>query len=72
MSTAKQGPAPCLDQSARLDAHVDQDGAPTLIPPDPTSLEAWIRQVLRLAGPRVSSFMPPPEPAGEEDGPPAS
>lgn len=30
-----------------------------LTPPDPSGLEAWIRQVLRLAGPRASTFTPP-------------
>ncbi|WP_433498296.1 hypothetical protein ACQP1K_25920 [Sphaerimonospora sp. CA-214678] len=30
-----------------------------LTPPDPSGLEAWIRQVLRLAGPRASAHMPP-------------
>ncbi|GIH72454.1 hypothetical protein [Sphaerimonospora thailandensis] len=30
-----------------------------LTPPDPSGLEAWIRQVLRLAGPRASAHIPP-------------
>ncbi|WP_169952609.1 hypothetical protein [Microbispora sp. H11081] len=34
-----------------------------LAPPDPTGLEAWIRQVLGLAGARASSFAPPLPPA---------
>ncbi|GIH48641.1 hypothetical protein SAMN05421833_120100 [Microbispora rosea] len=34
-----------------------------VIPPDPTSLEAWIRQVLGLAGARASAFTPPLPPS---------
>ncbi|GAA4572079.1 hypothetical protein [Planotetraspora kaengkrachanensis] len=54
----------------------DQDGeAADLIPPDPTGLEAWIRQVLGLAGPRVSSFVPllpdAPGPSAEAEPPPS-
>ncbi|TQS28104.1 hypothetical protein [Microbispora sp. KK1-11] len=34
-------------------------GQDPLTPPDPTGLEAWIRQVLGLAGARASAFAPP-------------
>jgi hypothetical protein len=30
-----------------------------MAPPDTTGFEAWFKQVLGLAGPRVSTFMPP-------------
>lgn len=40
-----------------------------LTPPDPSGLEAWIRQVLRLAGPRASAFTPPLPPAGPQASP---
>ncbi|ETK35672.1 hypothetical protein MPTA5024_13145 [Microbispora sp. ATCC PTA-5024] len=40
-----------------------------LTPPDPTGLEAWIRQVLGLAGPRASAFTPP-LPGGDPGTPP--
>ena len=60
VGTAKPGSTP----------HCDHDETPTLTPPDQTGMEAWIRQVLRLAGPRVSSFVPPSEPPGEADPPP--
>ncbi|GII32593.1 hypothetical protein [Planotetraspora mira] len=64
MSTARPDAAP----------H-DQDGeTPGLTPPDPTGLETWIRQVLGLAGPRVSSFAPllpeAPRPSAETADPP--
>ncbi|GGO27435.1 hypothetical protein [Microbispora bryophytorum] len=36
-----------------------QSGQDRLTPPDPTGLEAWIRQVLGLAGARASAFAPP-------------
>ncbi|MBE3010944.1 hypothetical protein IL992_17350 [Microbispora sp. NEAU-D428] len=50
-------------------------GQDPLTPPDPTGLEAWIRQVLGLAGARASTFTPPlpstpsvdPEDAGGPD-----
>lgn len=37
----------------------DRQDRGALTPPDPTGLEAWIRQVLGLAGARASSFTPP-------------
>ncbi|WP_432867250.1 hypothetical protein [Microbispora rosea] len=40
-----------------------QNGQGSVIPPDPTSLEAWIRQVLGLAGARASAFTPPLPPS---------
>ncbi|GLV50949.1 hypothetical protein TBS_15190 [Thermobispora bispora] len=40
-----------------------------LTPPDPGGLEAWIRQVLRLAGPGASAFPPPPLPPSAPEGP---
>jgi hypothetical protein len=39
--------------------HGGQAGQDPLTPPDPTGLEAWIRQVLGLAGARASAFAPP-------------
>ncbi|MEZ0074101.1 hypothetical protein [Planotetraspora sp. GP83] len=46
-------------------------GETAFTPPDPTGLEAWIRQVLRLAGPRASSLSPPlPEPSTAPAEPP--
>ncbi|MFI7627436.1 hypothetical protein [Microbispora rosea] len=40
-----------------------QNGQGPVIPPDPTRLEAWIRQVLGLAGARASAFTPPLPPS---------
>ncbi|KAB8178782.1 hypothetical protein [Microbispora catharanthi] len=37
----------------------EHGGQEPLTPPDPTGLEAWIRQVLGLAGARASAFAPP-------------
>ncbi|WP_432926845.1 hypothetical protein ACQPZZ_37180 [Microbispora sp. CA-135349] len=42
-------------------------GRDPLLPPDPTGLEAWIRQVLGLAGARASAFAPPPPPTPSGD-----
>ncbi|MGI5154176.1 hypothetical protein [Microbispora sp. CA-102843] len=39
--------------------HGRQDGQEPLTPPDQTGLEAWMRQVLGLAGARASAFTPP-------------
>ncbi len=46
-------------------------GQDPLTPPDPTGLEAWIRQVLGLAGARASAFAPPlpPTPSAGPDHP---
>ncbi|WP_182887420.1 hypothetical protein [Microbispora sp. H10885] len=43
-----------------------------MISPDPTGLEAWIRQVLGLAGARASAFtLPLPRPTAPADAAPA-
>ena len=47
------------DRQDGQDGQNGQDGQDPLIPPDPTSLEAWMRQVLGLAGARASAFPPP-------------
>ncbi|GIH65867.1 hypothetical protein [Microbispora siamensis] len=44
-----------------------QGGQDPLAPPDPTGLEAWIRQVLGLAGARASAFTPPLPPTPSAD-----
>ncbi|MEU6427071.1 hypothetical protein ABZ860_14350 [Microbispora sp. NPDC046973] len=51
-------------------AQPGQAGQDPLTPPDQTGLEAWIRQVLGLAGARASAFtppLPPTPPAGPEN-----
>jgi hypothetical protein len=45
---------------------------PSLPPPDSAGIEAWLRQVVRLAGPSASATLNPPASAGPQNGRPAT